>query len=323
MDKTKANLEFVTRVGDEFHGTLNAFSALIRVEMLVDDAERAARAYAVSPPERPYAHRKFELDIVSYYSVGLVTCLEWHARSRLADLFTYTAGSIVDDDLTKDCGTKVLRQLIAANASIPQYLAATRNYSTASAYLTVFTRLFNALNIRPDPKRILHDVDVPGTIPSTTALEAFEALYDYRNSLVHEITEEQVGHPIHHNVWSWETAIAYGRFILSFMKSLEAAITDTGPSDFPNRVMSDGAPENVDDRLDGEIARLEAEINAKLDNFAPALRASRAAMEAEQEMLNHANIFYSRWFDFKAPVRRALRRGRLLYLKALREVAED
>jgi hypothetical protein len=111
--------------------------------------------------------------------------------------------------------------------------------------------------------------------------------------------------------------------LLSFMKALEAAITNTGPSDFPNRVMAGGGPENVDDRFDSEIARLEAEIDAKLDNFALALRASRAAMEAEQEVLNHANIFYSRWFDFNAPVRRALRRGRLLYLKALCEAAED
>lgn len=323
-NKIQTNLEFVTRVADEFRGTLNAFSALVRVETLIDDAERAARAFAASPPDLPYGTwRSFPLDIVSYYSVAYITCLEWHARSRLADLFTYAPGSIIDDDLTKDTGTKVLRQLIAANASIPQYLATTRNYSTAPAYLTVFTRLFNTLNIRRDPKQILHDVAVPDAIPGNTALKAFEALYDYRNSLVHEVTEEHVGHPIHHNVWSWETAIAYGRFILSFMKALEATITNTGPGDFPNRVMADGGPENVDDLLDGEIARLEAEINAKLNNFGPALCASRAAMEAEQEMLNHAHIFYNRWFDFKAPIRRSLRRGRLLYLKALHDAAED
>lgn len=163
---------------------------------------------------------------------------------------------------------------------------------------------------------------MPSAILEGTALEAFKELYNYRNTLVHEITQEHVGHPIHHEVWSWEVAIAYGSFTLNFMKALEAAITHTGPSDFPNRVLVDGAPEDVDARLDCEIARLEAEIEAKLDNFEPALRASIAAMEAEQKMLDGANIFYSRWFDFKAPVRRALLRGRLLYLKALREAVD-
>jgi hypothetical protein len=126
MDKVESRLALVNRVSDEFHGTLNAFSAIVRVEVLIDDAERAARAHAISPP---YAGRDFELDIVSYYSVGLVTCLEWHARSRLADPLTYAPDNVTDDDLGKDAGTKVLRHLIATKARIPQISCADLLYN--------------------------------------------------------------------------------------------------------------------------------------------------------------------------------------------------
>jgi hypothetical protein len=107
------------------------------------------------------------------------------------------------------------------------------------------------------------------------------------------------------------------------MRGIEGAISDAAPPEFPNRVLPDGSPENVDDRLDLKIERLENEICAKLDNFASALQVSRSAMETEQEMIRQADIAYSRWVDLKAPVRRALRRGRLLYLKALVDATGD
>ena len=222
MDKTETKLAFLKRVADEFNGTLNAFSALIRLEMLVDDAERAARAFAASPPENPYARwRQFPLDIVSYYAVGYVTCLEWHVRSRLADLFTYAPGNISDDDLSKDAGTKVLRQLIAANASIPQFLAATRNYSSADTYLNTFGRVFTALKIKPDPKGIVHGVPLPAHFVAHSGLEALAEMYEYRNALVHEINDTHVGHAIHHDPWTWDAAIAYGRLTENIMRAIE------------------------------------------------------------------------------------------------------
>jgi hypothetical protein len=150
-DKIETNLEFLTRVAGEFDGTLNAAAAIERVQVLIGDAQRVAAAFAVTPPQDVYGGwRPIAVDIVSYYAVGLVTCLEWHVRSRLADLFAFAPKSITDKDLEKDGGPKVLAKLIGANASIPQYLAATRNYSTSEAYLGTFVRIFNDLGLQPD-----------------------------------------------------------------------------------------------------------------------------------------------------------------------------
>jgi hypothetical protein len=123
MDKTETKLEFLTRVAGEFDGTLNAAAAIERTRVLTDDAQRAAASFRGTPPEDVYGGwRRIALGIVSFYAVGFVTCLEWHVRSRLTDLFAYAPNSITDKDLEKGTGTKVLAKLIAADASIRQFL---------------------------------------------------------------------------------------------------------------------------------------------------------------------------------------------------------
>ena len=185
MDKTETKLEFLTRVADEFHGTLNAASAIMRVEILIDDVERAAQSFRGTPPKDVYGGwRPFPLDIISYYAVAYVTCLEWHVRSRLTDLFSYAPGSITDEDLKKDANTKVSTQLIGSNASIPQFLAATRNYSNADAYLGTFGRIFKFLDIKPDPREIVHNIKPPTPIDGVSGVECLAGLYEDRNMLV-------------------------------------------------------------------------------------------------------------------------------------------
>ena len=215
-DKIETNLEFVSRVADEFDGTFNAASAIERVEVLINDAQRIAAAFRIAPPEDVYGGwRPITVDIVSYYAVGFVTCFEWHVRSRLTDLFAFAPESITDKDLAKDAGAPVLAKLIAANASLPQYLAATRNYSTSQAYLGTFVRIFNFLGLTPDPNEIVHNL-LPFADPldSMTGRQRLDALYDERNMLVHEINSANVGHPVGHNPWTCETAVNCGNFVL-------------------------------------------------------------------------------------------------------------
>jgi len=317
MDKTEAKLEFLTRVAEEFYGTLNAASAIERMEILLDDVERAAEAFRTTPPRDVYrGWRIFPLDIVSYYSVAYATCLEWHARSRLTDLFTYAPGSITDKDLEKGTGNKVLAKLVSVNASIPQFLAATRNYSNADEYLDTFSRIFKFLNIKPDPREIVHSITSPAPLDSVPGGERLVALYECRNRLVHEINRSNIGHPVGHNPWSCEIAVAYGRFALTVIGEIEAVITDKAATDFPNKLLPDGHPVDLDALLDKEIAELETELTQHIAGFGPALEASRTAIAAELEMLQHAGELHLRWLDLKAPARRALRRGRLQYLKA-------
>ena len=66
--------------------TFNAASALSRMEKLIEEAEDMAARLRDHPLDGfPFTYHQFP----SFYLVGFVTCLEWHARSRLADLLAY------------------------------------------------------------------------------------------------------------------------------------------------------------------------------------------------------------------------------------------
>jgi hypothetical protein len=64
--------------------------------------------------------------------------------------------------------------------------------------------------------------------------------------------------------------------------------------------LPDGTTVNVNDLLDHEIARLEAEYTAAVPGFASAFRASQAAREAEEEALHDPDLVYIRWLDLRA-----------------------
>ena len=195
--------------------------------------------------------------------MGYVTCLEWHVRSRLTDLFTYAPNSITDKDLEKDTGAKVLVKLIAANASIPQFLAATRNFSSADAYLDTFGRIFKYLGLKPDPRQIVHNVPSPAPLDPMPSVEHLNALYEERNMMVHEINRAHIGHPVGHAPWTCEKAVAWGKFVLLIMQEIEGIITIQAPAAFPNKLLPDGSVVDVDDLLDHEIERLEAKYCAR------------------------------------------------------------
>lgn len=322
MDLTENKLEFVLRVANEFRGTLNAASAIYRAESLTDDAVRMGEAYKKQPPDRVYTKwRSFQTDLASYYAVGFVTCFEWHARSRLADLFTYMPNVLREDDLKKDWSPKSLSRLIGAKASIPQFVAATRNFSTADAYTAVFIRLFEALKISPDPRSIISKIDVE---PTNFPLGAGGLcdLFEFRNMLVHEINETHIGHPNFHEYWDFDVAIRVGNFVVSIMKALEQAISTAAPRDFPNKLTADGRAVDLDEELENQIRELEDLLSAKLEAFPAACTISRQALEAENEMLTLSHELHMRWLDLRAAPRRALRVGRLKYLQTLAEALE-
>ena len=67
--------------------TFNAYIALRRAEDLLEDVEHLALVYSAAE-ETADRGRISGFAITDYYVVGYVTCLEWHARSRLVDLLT-------------------------------------------------------------------------------------------------------------------------------------------------------------------------------------------------------------------------------------------
>ena len=315
MDKADARIELVARMSDEFLTTLDAYSAISRLRMLIDDINLLKETFAEAVPKSPYSTwRSFPIEIVSFYPVGFVTCLEWHARARLADLLTFKPDAIQEEDLKKDVGIKTLCRLVGQNVSVPHFIAVTRNFSTAETYIGAIERVFAALDLTPAPKKLIHGLRSGG------GLAALDGLYSYRNTLVHEINQTHVGHPFFHDHLDCDAALDLGRFTLEVVETLEGVISASAPRGFPRRLTLGGDPINVDDEITSAIAEIEAKIERRLGEshgFKDALQSSRSAMAAEGEMIFQAHELHNRWLDLKGPVRRALLRSRLTYLKAL------
>jgi hypothetical protein len=319
--RTERNINFLRYAADEHRGTLNAGIAVARLEILLDDIQRLSALTALAPEPETHAE-SLPPEIVSYYAVGFTTCLEWHARSRLSDLFTYRPSIITDEDLNQGGGTKVIAHLIRENASISQYLAAIPNYSTPEAYIGAFVRVFDALSIGTSPRDILHKNHQAKTLGYESGRSCLAALYDFRNILVHEITRSQAGHPIIRDVWTCKEARGFGEFVLFLMSEIEGFITRSAPANFPNRLVLGSASENLESLLDREIETLENELSSKIEGFSELCFTSLSARQKEEQVLQDC-LPHLRWYDTKAAPRCALRRGRLAYLQALKKELED
>ena len=75
------DVSFSTKHGRALHPTLNAFSALWRIDDLISDLDRLQTAYEHCPQIHHPRNSGFEA--ASYCAVAYVTCLEWHASSLL------------------------------------------------------------------------------------------------------------------------------------------------------------------------------------------------------------------------------------------------
>jgi hypothetical protein len=306
---------------DENHGTLNAGVAVLRLEILLEDIQRLSDLMALAPEPETHADR-LPPEIVSYYAVGFATCLEWHARSRLSDLFTYKPSIITDEDLAQGGGTKVIAHLIRENASISKYLAAIPNYSTPEAYLGVFVRVFEALSLEPSPYEILHNNGSASALGYEGGRGCLDELYDSRNILVHEINRSHTGHPIIRDGWTCEQAQGFGKFVLSLMSDIEGLIARNAPTNFPNRLVWGSEAESLETVLDREIEALEIELASKIEGFSDACILALNARKEEEQLLQEC-LPHLRWYDTRAAPRCALRRGRLAYLQTLKEELGD
>jgi hypothetical protein len=74
-------VEFASRYARSPFQTLTAAAALWRAQELANDARGLLELRAAAEQNNVrFGNRAGTYEIVSYYAVGLVTCLEWNAR---------------------------------------------------------------------------------------------------------------------------------------------------------------------------------------------------------------------------------------------------
>jgi hypothetical protein len=141
-------VEFASRYAGARFKTLNAGSALWRAESLVHDAAALIELKNnAEAKEIRFGHRVGTYEVISYFAVGLVTCLEWHARSRLVDIMLFRPSCIESSDL-KNIATLALSQMVAEGATIPHLLGAATNVSRIQEYLLIFRRVLSIQRAR-------------------------------------------------------------------------------------------------------------------------------------------------------------------------------
>ncbi len=117
---------FTSRYADPTENYLSAFTALSRAELLLEDAAKLKELLDVAQPEETRWAPWFGAEAMSYYAVGFVTCLEWHARSRVVDLLTFDP-SVRFADFSPQLGDKLIVEMMVQNAPIGHLVGASIN----------------------------------------------------------------------------------------------------------------------------------------------------------------------------------------------------
>lgn len=333
-DELHHGIEFANRYAlSVAQGNFNAATALYRLQTLAKDIERVDAAIELAKEyeeARDGDWLRFRyIEAFSFYAVGIVTCLEWHARSRLTDLFSFMPGAIGQDDLKPLANARLMAQMVEHNVSAAQLLGGMTTVASADRYLTIIKRVFDRLSIPASVYEIvnakaeqpgLFDVEVRGGI------ERLQRLFEFRNAFVHEIGIEVSGSYVMRETFGPSQALEWCRFAINCVEDIEAQITAFAPSHFPNCLDERGNARSDVEALDALISTLEEEITTLFQHkdrgeqhWREALPLSQSAAKAESAMNGE---LYTRFFENATPVRMALRQGRLCYLNALKKALE-
>jgi len=310
--------------------TLNAATALYRAEELIRDAEALQELGGECDAANiRFGSRLRTYEIISFYAIGFVTCLEWHARSRIVDLMRFKPDSIETTDV-KYIEKNALSQMMAANVTVPFLVGAATTVSSVGDYTEVFDRIFKALDINVKARALLRTVEaeVRPVEPeaSVKMLDVLSDLFNVRHHLVHEIDLAVVGHFSIRDMWTTADAIRYGKAVVICIKTLESELTRHAPKEFPNRIDAEGYAESEIEKIRNEIARLESELSNVFDGdsyystgeWAAALQASRTSVSKEVEFIEASQFLRPvRHLDRREAVELEFLKTRLAYLLLL------
>lgn len=312
--------------------TYNAYTALSRARHLRRDAEELeALLKKEEAEEDPPLRDWFGLEIVSYYLVGFVTCLEWHARTRLADLLTFQPDAIDKGLLDGKVSPELLAQMIRARVTIPHLLSASITVGNIDEYMEILQRVLDALGIekkvssiiQPEP---LYSQDIfgePWTEPSV--YKRLSNLFEARHSLVHEIGLSRMSSPAISENWDTHQIFVVGRLVEATIQAFEATLSELAPANFPNLMNKQYYPVDEGKRLSEALSEVMNRISAKIDT----IRSSRGIDErgAWQEVLEghyalggfiaRSDLFRARYTDPRQAILRLELESRLKVFEAL------
>jgi hypothetical protein len=305
--------------------TLRAHIALSRAHMLLEDAERIKLEVATKD-----FRTWFGYEVFSYYTVGFVTCLEWHARARICDLFTHQPETVTADDFKMQINSKFFSRMVRNKVTLPELLAASVSIGSAEAYLSCFARIFKALNMSVSPWDILRNIIAveeapsPGLHPYKKMM--LEHLFIYRNHLVHEIDSSIIGRPWQRDAKTIDDVIEDGKLTISIIQKLERCLSERAPKHFPGLLDNNWYPKSDHDNLEEQIKGVEFELakyfaaDENNDMWRAAVDAAGKAMAAHDEVIMLApEMSGTMSIRLRESLHIAIRRNRLELLLFLKQ----
>lgn len=329
-DEEHPLIAFAGKFGDPLFDYLNAGIAIARAEDLLGDADDLSALLETNSPENRRWYPWFGAEVVSYYAIGYVTCLEWHAKSRLVDLLTFRPSTLRLADVQKTITDKLIVQMVSKQASVTQLVGAALKVANLDAYLSVIGRVFRELGIPCSVTEWL-----TGSAPDATVcwlksgqLANLSRLFEFRHMLVHELGIATMGHPNVRDAWAPDDAKTNGQLVASLLCGVEAALTRYAPRLFPNLLNETRSPVDAVETLSVEFNRLDAEINTAVsgwewndDQTSAAWHVARDKfadyLAAEENFISTAGLLHWRYFDARTPLRLRILRYRLGFLEEL------
>ena len=323
-------IDFATKYADPTQDYLNAYMSIARLDDLIDDLEKVTELLEADCPDDQRWHPWHGAEIISFYSIGFVTCLEWHAKSRLIDLLTFDPSSLKIEDVRGTISDKLIVQMAAKQASVAQLVGASVKVGGIEKYLSILGRVFVALNMPFSVTEWLTG-KADGATTCWIRAEQFEELkllFDFRHQLVHEIGVATMGHSNIRDVWDPKEALRVGNLVASIIYGIEAAFSKYAARLFPNVLTEERWPISSVESLRDELDRLTQITDDGVDNtewnedrtaeaWTEARNAFSSYMKAEEKFIETAGMLHWRYFDARTPLHLKLIRYRIDFLHEL------
>ncbi|UZX45510.1 hypothetical protein A6U84_25915 (plasmid) [Agrobacterium sp. 13-2099-1-2] len=314
-----AQIEFAKRYLTE-DSTFNAHSAIQRLETFLEEIRE------VGPLLQPELDKQFApsfFEFTSYYKVGFVTCLEWHAKSRLYDMFCFDPKTIKPEDIKQAVSNDKLVSMVYEGLNIPHLIAGSSSVSTRESYVGAIRRLFGAVGVREDALSAILGRKYSGI----TVGQVLEELYASRNDLVHEIGLQTIGHRNIRNFDSFDDVLQIGETLLRMITSIESELFNSAPANFPNKLALDLLPISEEETLAKLIRSMEKEIEralvegaaeiVNLEDFQTQTQISKEALDKEFAFIDRLDIAGRQYFDTRPFWKATLLKQRVQYLTLL------
>ncbi len=204
---------------------------------------------------------KSNVKSLNQYAIpALATCLEWHARSRINDLFTLDTKYINNTDYEKSKQNGSYNLAFADGVTVIQYLVSSININDFRDYKSYIDRILSAIGSKIDIDR-----DIRAKYPySNLDINKIDIMFHKRHQIIHEITEFS-SYPIART--SLEEYREYAEIVRFIFEKIESEITNLAPPDLQNRLNEAPGRTGKIDRNMKLISDLEDWIGSNIEPY--------------------------------------------------------